>query len=383
MISYMVGRTLSASVAHVPPVSLREHIVPAPSGSARVGELDGIRSIAIWMVLFMHGLATESAIRAASAFHGWQAILWLTVAHGWLGVDLFFVLSGFLITGILLDTKNRSNYFKSFYVRRALRILPVFLVVLGILALIYRGPAAYFGLALLFCANLAPLLGVGTPPGGGPLWSLAVEEQFYLFWPALLRFVSVRALTIVATIIVLVEPLVRFEFGQPDTISFTWMRCDGLALGALVAIWVRAPRCNRTTSFRVAIAALGLSLALGLLELVMHSTIFSVALRISEANLVFGAIVLSAYTLRGSRWTAWLRSPPAIFFAGVSYCAYVIHLPIFNLVDALGLTRASTPFEAGVLRMLYSFPLVFVIATLSKRYLEEPFLRLKGVLSRS
>jgi peptidoglycan/LPS O-acetylase OafA/YrhL len=266
--------------------------------------------------------------------------------------------------------------------RRALRILPVFLAILAVLALVYRGPAAYFALALLFCANLAPLFGIATPPGGGPLWSLAVEEQFYLFWPALVRFVSVRRLTILATFIVVLEPLLRLAFGNNGTQYFTWMRSDGLALGALVALWIRDPRCRPGTSLRVALGAIGIAFALVLVELIVRSPIFSAAVRTSEANLLFGAIVLGAYTLRGSHRTAWLRSRPAIFFAGISYCAYVIHVPVYNLVDALGWTRAGSPFEAGLLRALYGFPIVFAIATLSKRYLEEPFLRLKGVLSR-
>jgi peptidoglycan/LPS O-acetylase OafA/YrhL len=334
-------------------------------------------------VLVFHAVATGPAMKAAASFTGWKAVAWQGIAHGWLGVDLFFVLSGFLITGILIDTRPRRSYFQNFYIRRALRILPVFLAILAVLALVYRGPAAYFGLALLFCANLAPLFGVATPTGAGPLWSLAVEEQFYLFWPALVRFVSVRRLAILATFIVVLEPLVRLAFGNNGTQYFTWMRSDGLALGALVALWIRDPRCRPQASLRVALGALGIAFALAVLELIVRSPIFSAAVRTSEANLVFGATILGAYTLRGSRWTTWLRSPVAIFFAGISYCAYVIHVPVFILVDALGWTRVASPFEAGLLRALYSFPIVFAIAVLSKRYLEEPFLRLKAGRSRS
>jgi peptidoglycan/LPS O-acetylase OafA/YrhL len=379
----MAGRTLAANVVESPRSAPGEQALRAPAAAPRIAELDGIRALAIWMVLLTHAIASGNAVPASAALRGWREALWQVVAHGWLGVDLFFVLSGFLITGILLETKPRANYFSNFYIRRALRILPVFLVLLAILALVDRGPLAYFGLALLFCANLAPLFGIATPLGAGPLWSLAVEEQFYLFWPALVRVVSTNRLVLAALFIVVLEPLLRLAFGNPGTELFTWMRCDGLALGALVAIWVRAPQCRPGVSLRVSLGAVGLALALGGLELLVRSPILSEALRTSEANLVFGAMVLGAYTLRGSRWTGWLRSRPAVFFAGISYCTYVIHLPVFNLVDDLGWTHSSSPFTAGFLRALYGFPIVFAIATLSKRYLEEPFLRLKGVLSRS
>jgi len=379
----MASRTLAASVAPSPRAASGEIVRAGPGAARRVAELDGIRAIAIWLVLLIHALATASATRAAASFHGWQAALWQVVAHGWLGVDLFFVLSGFLITGILLDANVRPNYFGNFYLRRALRILPVLLVVLSVMALIYRGPAAYFGLALLFCANVAGLLGVATPPGLGPLWSLAVEEQFYLFWPGLVRVCSVQRLALLATAIVVAEPLIRLAFWTPEAQFYTWMRCDGLALGALVAIWVRNRRSQPSVSLRLALGWVVLAVALGIVELLVRSSVLSSSLRTSEADLVFAAAILSAYTLRGSRWTAPLRSAPAAFFAATSYCAYVVHAPLFNLIDGLGLTRSDSPFVAGALRGLYGYPLVFGIAALSRRFLEEPFLRLKGVLTRA
>jgi peptidoglycan/LPS O-acetylase OafA/YrhL len=355
----------------------------AASKPARIPELDGIRALAIWLVLIFHAVATPAATRVGATLTGWHAALWQAIDHGWLGVDLFFVLSGFLITGILLDAKPRADYYRGFYARRARRILPVLLVVLGVFALIYRGPAAYFGLALVFCANLTSLLGVATPPGLGPLWSLAVEEQFYLFWPWLARAFPMRGLSVLAGLIVLCEPLVRFAFGAPEQIYYTWFRCDGLALGALLALWVRSRGCNAQRSLRLALVAGIAAVLLGCAESLVRSAAFSAAVRTSEAGLVFASLLLVAYTLRGSRWTAILRSPAAGYFAATSYCVYVIHAPIFGALDALGLTRAGNPFISAAWRAVFGLPLVFGLATLSRHFLEEPFLRLKGSLRQA
>ncbi|HXP84767.1 MAG TPA: acyltransferase [Bryobacteraceae bacterium] len=178
-----------------------------PQSSEHIPELDGVRATAIWMVLVAHlGFAYPPPA---------GALLWMPSAavrilgHGWLGVDLFFVLSGFLITGILLDSRNRPKYFQRFYGRRALRILPVYFVSVGVMALFYANSGRYFLLSSLFMANLASLLSVSFPHGPGVLWSLAVEEHFYLLWPGLVRLMSRRTLAIVAAAIVLGTPVLR------------------------------------------------------------------------------------------------------------------------------------------------------------------------------
>src|ERR1019366_2649455 len=122
--------------------------------------------------------------------------------------DLFFVLSGFLITGILLASKGQPGYFRSFYIRRALRIIPLYYTVLFVLvaAYGYANYAAYWNFALGLSANLSNLIGARIPEGGGPMWSLAVEEQFYLFWPVVVLLLSRRWLYVTAIAIVAFEP---------------------------------------------------------------------------------------------------------------------------------------------------------------------------------
>ncbi len=219
---------------------------PSSPVAGRIPELDGFRAIAIWAVLIAH------------AFYGWndtQAIaerfpqrLQLALGHGWLGVDLFFVLSGFLITGILLDTREHPAYFKNFYVRRALRILPLYFGCIVVMSLGYRGYGPYFLTSVFFLANLARLFGVPAPHGPGVFWSLAVEEHFYLLWPVLNRFLRRRLFAMLAILLVVLTPVARIVFAahglntNEQVYLYSWFRFDGLALGALLAMWDLAAR---------------------------------------------------------------------------------------------------------------------------------------------
>src|SRR5437879_3615839 len=133
------------NVGEEPPRRLPSHI----------SELDGIRAIAIWMVLGLHLFVPDE--ESVQALMRWPEPLLLVIGHGWLGVDLFFVLSGFLITGILIDGRNSPHYIRNFYSRRLLRILPVYFVCLAAMTYFYPGHRSYFLLSLFFMANMAGL----------------------------------------------------------------------------------------------------------------------------------------------------------------------------------------------------------------------------------
>ena len=210
----------------------------------RIPELDGFRSLAVTLVMVDHIVYAWPLPEGAL---NWIPLpIRFLLSHGWLGVDLFFVLSGFLITGILLD-EDRRGYFSRFYMRRATRILPLALVFIAICAAAYGRPyGQYFLLAIFFCANLAPLLSVPEPHGPVVLWSLSVEEHFYLIWPVLVLMLKRRTLAVVATTIVVGSPFLRawaVSHGMnPETTVYelSWFRFDGLALGALLALWTRS-----------------------------------------------------------------------------------------------------------------------------------------------
>ncbi len=165
----------------------------------RLNSLDGLRGIAVLSVIAFHTLRVT----------GQEGLFGLALNRlqetAWAGVDLFFVLSGFLITGILLDTRDCPSYFKTFFARRTFRIFPLYY---GVLAVAIFGVPAILGRAHLpdlyprllanqfwlwtYTANYLQATGAHTLPGFGHFWSLAIEEQFYWFWPLVVYFASRR-----------------------------------------------------------------------------------------------------------------------------------------------------------------------------------------------
>ena len=144
----------------------------ARADHSRVPELDGVRALAIWMVLADHIFLGWPV--APDAYAHVPGALYQAIAHGWLGVDLFFVLSGFLITGILLDSREKGHYFRNFYARRFLRIMPLYFTVVIVFAAFYRDAWPFFALSTLFAANLSHIFGITAPHGPAVLWSLAI-----------------------------------------------------------------------------------------------------------------------------------------------------------------------------------------------------------------
>jgi len=353
----------------------------------RIPELDGVRAIAIWMVLIVHVVAGYSYPPRGLSFlpHPVRLIL----GHGWLGVDLFFVLSGFLITGILLDTKDRPNYFKTFYIRRFLRIMPVYFAVVLVWTLCYRGDGRYFLLSSFFGANLAPFVHAHIPHGPGVLWSLAVEEHFYLLWPAMVFLLDRRKVLALCIVLVVGCPILRGIFAargmDPELIYvLSWFRFDGLATGAALAIWARSSFFNRQAARLIALTSL---VALGLITVVGArfgllgtKTVVAVALRYTQAYLIFGALFTLVLVYLDTNWTGFLKQPFMQLSGALSYCLYLIHLSVGDAYNFLfgSLQERLGPNATVLVRGAFLIGVSFGIAALSRKYLEQPCLALKN-----
>ncbi len=306
------------------------------------------------------------------------------VHHGFLGVDLFFVLSGFLITGILLRTKHLGTrgYFKRFYTRRALRILPLYFLVIAIIAVWYgKASLPWLGLAALMSANLSNQLGVMVPKPSGPFWSLAVEEQFYLVWPWLVLWLPVRALGIVTLAILALEPLVRMIFQGAD-FFLTWFHCDGLAMGALLAIFFYEWNGEKRP-VQILVAGLLAVSALVTVAIAPFGGLgagpVALGLRITQFLPIAGALVAAAVGFSGAPALAILRSPPAVGTALLSYCMYVVHKPLMVVYETYSssvplLARLSVA-QTTVAEAFFVIPAAYAIAAFSWRYFESPILR--------
>jgi peptidoglycan/LPS O-acetylase OafA/YrhL len=362
--------------------------------SQRIAELDGFRAIAVTMVFVMH-IFLGGGLPSA-AFDRMPSSLFQLISHGWLGVDLFFLLSGFLITGILVDSRasDSSVFFRSFYARRALRILPLYFTCIAVMALCYRGAGSYFVLSAAFLANFSHAFHVSQPHGPSVFWSLAIEEHFYALWPLLVWACTRRVMLAILVAIIIVSPVLRgvgAAFGmdpEKQIYEYSFFRFDGLALGAALALTFRSPAFTRRRALGLAAALLALDLIITVVGsrygLHGRKTVAATALRYTQAQLAFGAMLVVALVYRRSLITRPLRSRVAVFIADLSFCIYLVHLALIDLYVTV-LHR----FGVSDLRLLGSTGTVAVrscvvgvaaviVAMLSRKYLERPLLRLKG-----
>lgn len=366
-------------------------ISPIPSEShrsSRVPELDGVRAIAVWWVLLFHLFPNSNP-----AVSKMPLVVRQIISHGWLGVDLFFVLSGFLITGILLESRTKPAYFKNFYGRRALRILPVYVSAIVAMWICYHSFSTFFLLSLAFLANFNNLLHVAYPLGGAVFWSLAVEEHFYLVWPVLIRFTRTGTLVAAGVVLVVAETTIRglCMARGIDTYELSWFRFDSLAFGALIAVFFRSryssPRnCIKLVTALVFVIAAITAASAPFGGLTIGSPVSS-TLRYAHGYVSFGAAILLLSTFSGHWLTGIFRSSFVRVSADLSYCVYLIHLAIldayYKMVGptvTLWLRSELTPFGEGIFSATAILATTFLLAFLSRRFLETPFLRLKNQL---
>ena len=370
----------------------------APAGNllrTRMPELDTIRGIAVLLVLFFHGFGFRYGLGGLS---GIPKLFVAATLPGWVGVNLFFVLSGFLITGILLESKSKTDYYRSFYIRRALRILPIYYAVLVLLAVLTRTgwvnrhvSWAFLGLSFFYLSNITELFGV--PMQFGVLWSLAVEEHFYLLWPVAVRSLSRHRVVIAGAVICIVCPCLRaFYFIRGYNIDgYTWLVADGLATGAVLAALARGPCgtrgrmwCVVSTCFVASLIMFGVGYPYGIF---LASRLLGMTLRETALNLFFAGTLALTLLLGTSRWEAIVNWPVLRFFGDISYCVYLIHMLVFDLEDRFmgRLFPSLSPaghFGLMVLRFVIAATFTVAIASLSRTYFENPFLHMKERFER-
>jgi peptidoglycan/LPS O-acetylase OafA/YrhL len=340
----------------------------------RIPALDGVRGLAVLVVIAFH--CRELLPVNSPAFL--QAF-----SYGWSGVDLFFVLSGFLITGILLDTRESPSYFRTFYARRALRIFPLYFVYL-VPALLFTHSAHAWGWYVTYLMNWRPGYGMDTR-FLAHLWSLAVEEQFYLAWPAIVWITPRRVLPYVCASLALIALACRAfapEFGL-SPYHVTPCRMDTLALGAVAAIAVRDfPRLARR--WVAPIAALGIVAFEAIIRLAGEFGDFwwSLPARTIGDTLIAvlsTCLVLHGATVRSGLLYWLLTSRPLRVCGKYSYAMYVLQeVVVYPLARAV-IRVWGFPSGAGFLLYFGCAALgVLGLGWISWKLIEEPFHRLKG-----
>jgi len=357
--------------------------------------LDGIRGLAILLVLYHH-LFWSNPNSGNRIFDFLNAVR----ASAFVGVNLFFALSGFLITGILLDTVTSPNFFRTFYARRTLRIFPLYYgVLLGLLLLtrplhfVWNGWQYFF---LTYTSNFALW-------PRGPLilqrisidhfWSLQVEEQFYLVWPLLLYRVrslqSLIRLSVIACISVLLIRIVlvaaRPYLGNvylPYSPTFSCV--DNLLFGCCLCALLRTALRQQVLDFAPRIFALCALMLTGA-AILNHGLDWKTSIFIPTVG--FSLIGIScasliAMSLRpGSRTRQLFNSPILRFFGKYSYGLYVFHYPLGCLLNYPIRVFIDAHFHRKVLGVIAGAIVVFIastlVALLSYHFYESPFLKLK------
>jgi peptidoglycan/LPS O-acetylase OafA/YrhL len=380
---------------------LPDPTIPGPS-RLHLPALDGLRGVAILLVI---------------VFHSFQGIPWSTQLNeqlakipmaGWCGVDVFFVLSGFLITGILLDSRLSPRYFRNFYARRFLRICPIYYLMLIVL----------FGIVPFFMPFDTPklkviwhnqlwiwtyLTNIGFVARNkvwanagwfelNHLWSIAIEEQFYLIWPMVVCFSSRRTLKVICLLCVVGSPTLRFVLWhmhmRNGALYFpTPCRLDGLATGALIATLIRSR--NGVASILGGAKALGAASIVLLVGLVIwrHGLAFddspTIVFGISLVNFLAASVLVLAIHSTPRNPIARVLSSSVLRTVGkYSYAMYLFHAPLEHpiryLLPVPTLSRwVGSELLACSLFVAILTVVIFAAAFISWHLYEKHFLKLK------
>lgn len=323
------------------------------------------------------------------------------VKGGWSGVTMFFILSGFLITGILLDSKGREGWIKNFYIRRVLRIFPLYY---GALLVVLANAIATHHTALclsriwvfvVYLQNTSPFAnltsGYGSTLGLSHFWSLAVEEQFYLIWPFFIsRTKTLRQVKLLCVFTFLVSfcfRLIRHAYFPENGVldEHTLMRAGELATGGFLAVCYRDESWRKVNRWAPAVAAVSLSATIAFSfadgSFSLRSLLFF-TYGVACVTILFACLLVLSLRAEGvvskAMNMAWLR-----WVGGISFGIYVFHVllaPVFRWVTSVIWPTASRT-EDILTNALVTAVMSVSIAWLSFRYLESPFLKMRKKFS--
>jgi peptidoglycan/LPS O-acetylase OafA/YrhL len=376
----------------------------------RISELDGLRCFAVLAVIAVHYRPPR------------MTMINQFLAMGWAGVDLFFAISGFLITTILLGMRGTPHPFRTFYARRTARIFPPYYAVLCLILMIALSQHRFiprllgFG-GLFFAPSLAPQAIVDAwrhifishaldhstasidlhqlheiTEGLFVIWSLSVEEIFYLLWAPIVLCGSRRFIAVCAVLPIFLCPVLRVFAHSPNFPEYTsfFFRVDSLCAGACVALLFRTIARDPQNEKHLGRALkIGVLFAAAILAAIFWSTNVAHGVEIRStllfAFLGYTALALFSCGIVGlcamhsggrSLWLRILRLTPVLYIGTVSYVIYLIHVPVYVATRAAMIRVGASSISAGPLSLL-ALGLTVTLASLSWRYFERPILAWK------
>ena len=368
-------------------------------GNSYIKSLDGVRALAIILVMSFHSELTH---------------------FGWIGVQLFFVLSGFLITGILWKEKDKQQSlfyrFKKFWVRRSLRIFPLYfgyILVIGLSYILFHFPSyygSYFPYLVSYTINFPLLLleHMGNPLFNH-LWSLAIEEQFYLLFPLIILLLPKNFIRFLLVFIIIASPVIRFalgeyyanagytELGISNGVNFnTLCQLDAFCFGGIIPVLLLDKKIKKPMTLFVAAAIV--AAGAGLYNFITSpsrlsylsdfgyyhylSNNYQHVWHYTVLNIVFASLILiliSAYTQhRFKALRTFLESKFLVRIGKVSYGMYIFHWLIWVYIF-IHFFKPETALMKGIFFIPYVI-IVYIVAEISYRLYESPFLKLKDKL---
>lgn len=358
-----------------------------PVAARHIPALDGLRGVAVLTVVFYHfgGGATSDNLLVRS--------VGLFLKVGWSGVTLFFLLSGFLITGILWDSKGEAHWWRNFYVRRMLRIFPLYygtLLLIALIALLSRDwdGFQYLLVPLCFLQNVTPLYKlVERIPGNLALyhyWSLAVEEQFYLLWPLLLMWMRTRRQAAAMCMTVFVLSCLFRVWVQTTSWAPGWellpSRAGELALGGWIAFAYRSRWWEKLRPWMMPVVLLS---AAGVSLIARQNHGFALYAR---PTMLYGLVVITlgyaallGLALSGGLFARMMSAGWLRWIGKISYGIYVFHVLFIHQYNQIAKALVSPDHRTAYLltRLAVVTAGSIGLAWLSYRFYESPFLRLK------
>ncbi|NLE45696.1 MAG: acyltransferase [Chloroflexi bacterium] len=363
--------------------------VTVPVVGQRILALDGLRGAAILSVGAFH---LAQSIRYEFGYE--NSPILRAIVFGWTGVELFFVLSGFLITGVLYDSKQSQHYFRNFYMRRVLRLFPLYygtLVIISVLRVVWPDAGVYgtesWTWLWLYLTNVVMALkGFGAVGLADHFWWVAVEQHFYLVWPLAVFLLNRRRLLHLSVAVFLVSAGVRLALVlggvNPEAIYvLTPVRLDALSVGAFLALLVRRPERFGSSAKPAWVVACLSGLAIVAIVVVRH-TVYHLEPVMQTLGYPLLAVFFGALLVLGvvSPLRRLFNLGVLRWFGKYSYGIYLWHPIVFMLVLHTDLAR-SIRGGSGTVEMLVSITLalgvVLAITLLSWRFWESQFLKLQ------
>lgn len=362
---------------------LTEIQLPDRLGS-HIPALDGLRGMAILLVLLYH------------------CFPFLITKPGWMGVDLFFVLSGFLITGILIDTRNEKGYYKNFIIRRILRIFPLYYLVLCMIFLaipllgldhirgndfdFYQDHQSWFW---LYMQNwLYAIKGFPVNHALVHFWSLAVEEQFYVFWPLIIWIIPKKWLPSCILLFMGFSLLFRMRLGSLWGLVYTYpylstlSRMDALLIGALIAYLIRfqKPFLIKYTKIALILSVLGVVSGICWIRSANFLRLSSIY---NFIDLFFGCILIYSLSTNAHILSKLFRSSILRFLGKYSYGIYVYHYIFYEMIGMHVFKMSTidgTPETQPINKIVFGVMIMGLsvgVSWISYQFWEKPFLSLK------